>query len=322
MKTQNARSDDHKMTTYEHYSLFGEAWWLDAVAGAHQWDEVRVESGGRLQARLPFVPKSKFGIRMLGMPPLTQCLGPWIAQGDGKYATELAREQELVEALLAQLPKHDIFRQNFHHAITNWLPWYWQDYRQTTRYTYVLANLSDQEQVWQEMQSNIRREIRKAEDRHKLEVRHDLGVDVLIQTCQKTFERQGIAGPSEVIIRRIVEACQARNCGQAFFAVDEMKQVHAALFTVWDERTTYYLLGGGDPELRNSGAHSLLMWKAIQHATTVSKSFDFEGSMIQPVERFFRAFGARQIPYHHVWGGKGRLARAGLNLRQALKELR
>jgi hypothetical protein len=28
--------------------------------------------------------------------------------------------------------------------------------------------------------------------------------------------------------------------------------------------------------------------------------FDFEGSMLRPVERFFRAFGGRQVPYLHV----------------------
>jgi hypothetical protein len=42
------------------------------------------------------------------------------------------------------------------------------------------------------------------------------------------------------------------------------------------------------------------MWEAIKFASTVTESFDFEGSMIEPVERFFRAFGARQTSYHTV----------------------
>ena len=43
----------------------------------------------------------------------------------------------------------------------------------------------------------------------------------------------------------------------------------------------------------------------------VTRRFDFEGSMLQPVERFFRAFGARQVQYPHVSRGcslRGRLA--------------
>jgi len=32
----------------------------------------------------------------------------------------------------------------------------------------------------------------------------------------------------------------------------------------------------------------------------VTDIFDFHGSMLQPVERFFRAFGGRQTPYLSV----------------------
>lgn len=67
-----------------------------------------------------------------------------------------------------------------------------------------------------------------------------------------------------------------------------------------DQHTVYYLLGGGDPELRTSGATSLLMWEGIRWASEQGKQFDFEGSMVEPIERFFRSFGARQIPYFGI----------------------
>jgi hypothetical protein len=72
------------------------------------------------------------------------------------------------------------------------------------------------------------------------------------------------------------------------------------LYVVWDPNAAFHLLSGGDPELRTSGAGSLLMWEAIMRARAVTDVFDFEGSMLEPVERFFRAFGARQTPYIHV----------------------
>ena len=97
--------------------------------------------------------------------------------------------------------------------------------------------------------------------------------------------------------------------------------MHAALYLVWDERAAYYLLGGGDPELRNSGAHSLIMWEAIKHAATVSKTFDFEGSMVEPVERFFRAFGGRQVPYHRVTSINSRFLKAGMFLGKSIRTI-
>src|SRR4051794_27098380 len=120
------------MSTFEHYCLFGEPWWLDIVAGPGQWEEVRVESSGKPLARLPFVRKKKFGFTALIMPPLTQTLGPWFASLNGKYEACLSQQKKLAHELIKELPPHDLFQQNFHHQISNWLPWHWQGYSQTT----------------------------------------------------------------------------------------------------------------------------------------------------------------------------------------------
>jgi len=74
-----------------------------------------------------------------------------------------------------------------------------------------------------------------------------------------------------------------------------------------------------DPELRKSGATSLCMWEAIKFASTVSKSFDFEGSMIEPIERFFHAFGAEQTPYFAVSHTPSKLIRVAIIARDLLK---
>lgn len=102
------------------------------------------------------------------------------------------------------------------------------------------------------------------------------------------------------LVRRLDSACEAQNARRMFFAEDAQGRTHAAIYLVWDENSAYYLMGGGDPELRSSGASSLLLWEAIQFAATVSNKFDFEGSMGESIERFFRGFGARQVPYFYV----------------------
>lgn len=61
-------------------------------------------------------------------------------------------------------------------------------------------------------------------------------------------------------------------------------------------------MGGEDPELRNSGAGILLIWEAMKFTFEVLKlnRFDFEGSMLEPVERVRRDFGAIQTPYFAI----------------------
>ncbi len=135
-----------------------------------------------------------------------------------------------------------------------------------------------------------------------------------------TFKRQGKTLPySRNLVRKLDAACAERACRKIFFAEDPEGKIHAAIYIVWDEYSAYYLMGGGDPELRTSGATSLAMWEAIKFASRVTKSFDFEGSMIESVERFFRGFGATQTPYFHVWKFNSKIMKLAYNLRDFLK---
>lgn len=287
-----------KVTACSSEPLFYTPWWLEAVAPG-LWDKVVIEKGGVILAQLPYVRQKRFGFTLLTMPPLTQALGPWLAPHEAKYVTQLSRQMELMTALVEQLPPFDYFAQNFHHAITNWLPFYWRGFNQTTRYTYVVEDLTNLEATWKETKENIKTDVRKAQK--QLTVRSDLSLETFLDLNEKTFKRQGLfPAYSRQLVVRLNQACAEHDCCRIFFAEDVQGRVHAAVFIVWDEQVAYYLLGGADTELRNSGATSLLLWEAIQFAATVTRTFDFEGSMSPPIERFFRAFGARQKPYFRV----------------------
>ena len=280
-------------------TIFQQPFWLDAVAPG-QWHRVEIRRGETLHAFLPYVLKREaFGRHALVMPPLTQTLGPWFAPHSAKYVTQLSRQHELMTELIELLPPFDYFRQNFHYSITNWLPFYWKGFQQTTRYTYVIEDLTDLNAVWKETRQNIRTDVRKA--RKELVVRDDLGLDVFLNLNEMTFKRQGRSLPySRELVSRLDKACKEHGQRKILFAEDAQGRLHAGAYIVWDEQSAYYLMGGSDHELRNSGATSLLIWEAIQFAATVTQSFDFEGSMIESVERFFRSFGARQKPYLQV----------------------
>lgn len=280
--------------------LFMRPWWLDATCGQHSWDVSLVKRGAKIRAALPYVLKRRFGLRLIGQPLLTQFLGPWFS-GDETMKNELGWQKEAMGELVDGLPPYDIYRQNWSPQVTNWLPFFWKGFSQTTRYTYRLNDLTNGERLWCGLRENIRREIRKAQARFKLKVRTDLSVDLLLELNQMTFDRQGKQpAHSAEDMRKLDAVCATQNARRIFIAEDEDGKHHAGIYTVWDKQTTYYLMGGGNPDLRNSGATSLCMWEAIQFAANVSRRFDFEGSMIEAVERFFRAFGAEQCPFFAV----------------------
>ena len=132
----------------------------------------------------------------------------------------------------------------------------------------------------------------------KVVVRNDLDLEKFMGIIGLTFRRQGKAFPfSWDLIGRIDTACMARGVRKIFFAEDSKGKIHAVLYIIWDEKSVYGLVSGGDPELRNSGAASLLLYEAIKFASSLTNKFDFAGSIIEPIERFFRGFVAVHKPY-------------------------
>ena len=158
--------------------------------------------------------------------------------------------------------------------------------------------MSDLDVIWNGFQENIKTDVRKASNRYNLEINTDVDIDKFLDLNDLVFARQNIKSPlSRKFIKNLDRACLRKGNRKIFTAVDQNGKQHAGVYLIWDENSAYYLLGGGDSELRNSGATSLCIWNAIQFASNVTKSFDFEGSMIEPIERFVRGFGGVQTPY-------------------------
>ncbi len=116
------------------------------------------------------------------------------------------------------------------------------------------------------------------------------------------MNRQALALPYSVEQLGRVDAACARNAGRlALVAEDTQGRAHAGVYIVYDADCAIYLLGGADPDLRQSGAQTLLLWEAIRAASRTSRKFDFEGSMIRGVEAALRDFGGLQTPYFRIY---------------------
>jgi hypothetical protein len=307
--------------TEDSIPLFSQDWWLDAACGKANWDVLLIEENNRALAAWPlYLPRPKIAI----MPPCTQTLGVWFApfSADTKYSSALEQRQEICKQLIDRLSVR-VFQQNFSCAFTDWLPFYWAGYRQTTRYTYRLHDIKNTELLWKNTNQNLRRNIKRAREQYAVTVRKGIPVDDFLKIQSQTFERQGKKNRQpEQVLRRLVDTCRARGQGDLWGGYDAEGQLHAAAFVAWQNHCACYLAGGGDPLLRASGAHSLVLWEAIHFASGHTDTFDFEGSMLPGVERFFRQFGAVQTPYFAIGKGKLRLTDRALIRLNTGKRLR
>lgn len=282
--------------------LFSKGWWMDAVC-QDDWDVILIEENGEIRASLPYYHQQTDTEKEIRKATLTQTNGIWMRYPPNqKYERKLAYEKNLMNAVIDEIEQLDLkkYHQYFHYSVTNWLPFFWRGYSQTTRYTYVIHHTNNLDEVYQNFNSNIRKNIRKAEK--SLRVCEGLGIDEFYHLNKLTFDRQHLEIPySFETVSRIDEACERKNARKIYYCADEQHQIHAAAYFVWDDETVYYLMSGSNPDYRNNQSLTLLIYEGIKLASRLNRKFDFEGSMKQNIEQFFRQFGARQMPYHNIY---------------------
>lgn len=278
-------------------SLFEQPWWLDIVAPG-QWDEVIVKEGEEIVGRLPFVLKGKD----IGMPPLTQTLGPWITP---KYRvkkagnSQLSDQKEIIGELLAQLPKHSNFSLYLDSANEYLLPYRWLGYRYEPSFSYRITDLGDVDGVYKRFHKTVKRHIKRAEQ--QVTVVNRTEPRLMMDLMEKNFSEQGRTYPYPYsLIERIVTLTTEGNHGKMFLAEDDAGRAQVCSFIVYDETSCYDLLGASDASARSSGAHFLVTKEEIAFAAQNSRYFDFEGSNIEAIENFIRQFGGDRVTNYHV----------------------
>jgi hypothetical protein len=246
---------------------------------------------------------SLVGDRAAGMAHqgITPYLGVLYPISQGKYVTEISNNKEIGIAFASYLKRE--FKQidiGFPPEVIDLMPFRWQGFTSTVGYTYRLS-LKHFESVFENMDATRRRNIVSAE---KAGVKVETGADLgqILHLRDKTFERQGL--PSEYVQAAFKLEQALRPVGRClgFLARNKENEPAGGVWIVWDEKRAYYLLGGYDHAAKSNNAVALAMWRAIQYTATNLQlaEFDFEGSVIPPVERFFRKFGGTLTPLYTI----------------------
>ena len=302
-------------------SIFSKDWWLDAVCDEGNWNVILVEKGGQIVASMPYYLKRESMFTTIVMPKLTQTMELYIKYPpEQKYYKKLSWEKELITSLIEQLPQVDSFNQFFNYSITNWLPFYWNGFKQSTRYTYIIDPIN-REELELFLETDGRRRRRRKAKRLGVTVIEGNDIKVFYELNKKTFQRQGLKIPYTFeYIDNLYNVCKKNNACKMFFAKDNKNEIIAANFLVYDSNTVYYLMGGIEPSKKDLGGMDVVQHESIKFAIENGKKFDFEGSMIESIEKYFRSFGAIQKPYFQIYKTNSKLWKVKKLLDRVLKK--
>lgn len=280
--------------------VFFQAWWLDAVCeGA--WDVALVQDDqAQVIAALPYQIEKKWGFTLLRNPRLTPYLGPifFLGQDLKEGMQRWDWEEEMIVALLQQLPPYDYCQFHSLPRFTNFLPFLHKGFRNTNRITYQIDLRQSAELILEQMQKRRRRYIRNGDAQLQI-VSGAEYQSAFLAMHRHTFEKKNKKYPyDQAFLAQLMQTATDQQSSR-FWAITTLDGLLvAALWVVFDQTNMYQLLSAYNEDSSHHAAMSMLTWHAIVEAQKMGlTTFDFEGSIDPGIEPFFRKFGGDRVPF-------------------------
>ncbi len=254
--------------------------WLDRAAGEGQWGFALLnDADGAIRAAWPYLRVRKWGMNALLNPRMTSYLGP-VAAGPS--------EDEELTALYHRLPRHLLLEQKINpDAGISGTPV--SKIQRIPSPTYLLNLKTEESRLLENMKESLRRQIRKAERNLEVTAGQPDELAMLFDA-----ELRGKVGRNLLPLPQLTALLALLKGENGFLlAARASGQVLGGIAIVRNFRSYYYLIGAQNEKGREMAAMSGLMWEAIREVRRRGAPlFDFEGSSIPSIARFFSSFGA------------------------------
>ncbi len=219
------------------------------------------------------------------------------AQNKSKILSENKKILSLLTSFFETLPYH-ILSVYLPSKYIDMQPFIWQNFKAIPSYTYIIDLEKTVAEIEKGFSTKRRNDIKKAiKDGVTAQLSSDY--DTVKSLIINTFDRKNKALDVAMIDKILFEFADNKN---SFAFVSYLSKTPIATsFCIYDKQKVYYLLGGYDSQNKHQGAGALAVSNAIKYAQELGiKNFDFEGSMLPEVEKYFRGFGGNLTPYYSI----------------------
>jgi lipid II:glycine glycyltransferase (peptidoglycan interpeptide bridge formation enzyme) len=163
-------------------------------------------------------------------------------------------------------------------------------YNLTARFTSVV-DLTDMNRAWSRMEDNAHCEIHKGEKRGNTVEESD-DFEVFDRIHRRTFKRQGIerSTPTQLLTHMYAKLKNEKRC-QLFLARNLDGNPTSASLEIWDNKRAYHCLAASEPDHRNDGSASLILWTVFQRMSERLSEIDLLGCNSPKRGAFKAGFG-------------------------------
>lgn len=162
--------------------------------------------------------------------------------------------------------------------------------------THTIDLKEDESIIFSNFKSDKKRNVKNAL-KEGLTVSFDRNPDILKLLIQKTYDRQ--EKENSWLNTGIKLAQNFKNAFQVTVFKDTIPL--STLFIAYANNRAYYMYGGYDESHNNYNAGPFAMYHAILKSKSLGLDvFDFEGSEIEPIQKYFQRFGPKEERYKSV----------------------
>ena len=279
--------------------VFCYSWWLEAITKSH-FKILVITEKDEIVAGIPLAYDAD---NKVNEPPLTRTLGVlYKPQKHLSVHKQVSNQRKWLCALLDHLPLDDFVQMCTHHSFTDWLPFRWKGFNQTTRYTYLIhyndKTLSD---LWKNLSMGRKGSINRAV-KNCIRIEESDDFELLYKFESLSYERQGLMFRIPYNDLKLLDDAIKKNGNRLILkAIDNLNQVHALIYVAFNAKSAYYLLSGSDAKYRKLGGHTLVVWEGLKYFKDKVEYFNFGGSDIKQIEEHVRGFGGVLTPYFHIY---------------------
>ena len=253
------------------------SWYLDAVAD--NWDSVVLNN---YEAAMPLVWLRKFGVKCLYQPYYCQQLGI--------FSRENLNAQQIKEFIsVAQKFPYVNINLNSSAAIIA------GEFKFSKKKNLLLHLNTEYTLLKKNYSENHRRNIAKAE---KNKLKFSEGME--LKQFQKFYleninrEKENFKTQHEKIFKTLTKTLIKNGIGKFFAVVNENGNPEAASVLLFHQNRIINIINTSSAEGKRNGSSHLLFDKIIEKFSDTENVFDFEGSSIVGIARFYEGFGAHE----------------------------
>ncbi len=280
------------------------AWpeWVSSYGSSIRFFLIKNEKDTVLGGWVAF-EKKKWGLKMLITPPFASHCGLFLVHSKDSVFGVQSDKKKVLEAMCTflQASSYHYIKLDLPVSFDDIQPAIWKGMSYSVKYTYRLDLKRSKEDLWNNLHPNIRRKIEQTHEDGDYAVSHikedrnrvrDLFTAALKRTGGKwDDELLGSILSSEAL---------------QFSTLYLQKDLVAAALHAGNGTTAFYLFGSNDREKSGTKGGARVIWESILLAKEQGyQVYDFEGSMIEGVEYFFRSFGGTITPTFVLKTGRG-----------------